>query len=472
MKKAILIGIFLILAAGLVSAADFNVSVTSAKDNIDIDESAQFVFTILNNLDQEQNIKVYSPEVEWSIPEQVVKVYANSESNVKVTLTPTKYVDPGMYGIKINLKEEDSGELVEQIVFVNVRPPGEAISAYKPSVSMEVDIPKVIDPTEAVLVTVILENQNTLYLPDLVLRVTSDIDAFDIEQDLVLESLGKKAVELSYNLDPLQEPGTYKVNFEVLKGKEVIESGDPEIIEISTISPDFEEDIQRWDVPLLRTKIVATYTSNSNAKDTQVVKFPVNVFTSIITSTRPKSETIKEDGQKYKAIALELEPGQSRTIYVITDYWIPLVVLVVILLGLFIYFKYKSPVKIRKGISDVQTKEGGVSELKIMLEVTNTSKKAIKHVSIIDYVPNIADLSQEFIEGTLKPTKILKHEAKGTVLKWEIEEIAPGEDRLLSYDVKSKLSIIGNFRLPRAKIIFKRKGKEVHVYSNSMGVSA
>ena len=56
-------------------------------------------------------------------------------------------------------------------------------------------------------------------------------------------------------------------------------------------------------------------------------------------------------------------------------------------------------------------------------------------------------------------------------MKWDIEDIAPGEDRLISYTLKSKLSIIGKFNIPRAKVSFKRKGKNITGYSNLTGVS-
>ncbi|MBN2367544.1 hypothetical protein JXC34_00870, partial [Candidatus Woesearchaeota archaeon] len=172
------------------------------------------------------------------------------------------------------------------------------------------------------------------------------------------------------------------------------------------------------------------------------------------------------------AIELALEPGESKTVIVTESYRIPFVILIIAIIFAILYYKLKSPVKIRKGISDIKIVEGGVSELKVMLSITNTSKKRIKNVNIMDYVPNIADISKEFVEGTLRPSQVLMHKTKGTVLKWGLEEMAPGEDRLVSYNIKSKLSIIGNFRLPRAKVIFKLKGKEVHAYSNSLGVNA
>ena len=104
--------------------------------------------------------------------------------------------------------------------------------------------------------------------------------------------------------------------------------------------------------------------------------------------------------------------------------------------------------------------------------VKNISNKKITNVTVVDYIPNIADISKEFVEGTLKPSKVLVHQKKGTILKWELSEIAPGEERLISYDLKSKLSIIGNFKLPRAKVVFKKGKREIISYSNSLGVNA
>ena len=117
-------------------------------------------------------------------------------------------------------------------------------------------------------------------------------------------------------------------------------------------------------------------------------------------------------------------------------------------------------------------KEGGISELKVLLEIKNTSDKPIKNVAIIDYIPNIAELATDYMPGTITPAKVLAHKAKGSILKWTIEEMAPGEDRLISYNIKSKLSIIGNFKLPRAKVVFKQNKKEIRSYSNSLGVKA
>ena len=108
----------------------------------------------------------------------------------------------------------------------------------------------------------------------------------------------------------------------------------------------------------------------------------------------------------------------------------------------------------KTNITETRINEGGISKIKIVLEIKSISKKPIKNLTVVDYIPNISDISKEFIEGTLRPSQMLLHKKKGTIL------------------THSKLSIIGNFRLPRAKVIFKRNKKEVHSYSNSVGVNA
>ena len=147
-----------------------------------------------------------------------------------------------------------------------------------------------------------------------------------------------------------------------------------------------------------------------------------------------------------------------------------LIAVIAVIVFLTVYV-FKSSVRIRKGVADVDIKEGGVSALKVLLEIRNVTNKPIKKVAVIDYIPNIADLKKEFAEGTLKPTKVLIHGKKGTILRWELEELGPGEDRLISYSLSSKLSILGHFKLPRAKVIYREKRKERHVYSNTVGIN-
>ncbi|MBW2986276.1 hypothetical protein KY333_02810, partial [Candidatus Woesearchaeota archaeon] len=131
-----------------------------------------------------------------------------------------------------------------------------------------------------------------------------------------------------------------------------------------------------------------------------------------------------------------------------------LIISIAILIILISYFVFRSPVVMRKTATVIATKEGGISELKIIIEIINRSKKQIKHVKIIDNVPRIAELAKEYDVGTVKPDKVVQHERKGTLVKWSLDEVDPGEERVISYKVKSKLSILGGVTLPSAAAKF------------------
>ncbi|MEE9525594.1 MAG: hypothetical protein V3V78_03235 [Candidatus Woesearchaeota archaeon] len=472
MKKTIIILLsLLLLSLAAVSAEDFEYSITSIRSEIDSGEAAQFLLTVNNNLNTIREFRIYSPDIEWDVPTVDIKVYADGETNHKIILTPSKYVEPGkIYGIKINVKDLSTDEVVHtEIVEVNVRSSDKAVSAYRPSIRVTIDMLSTVDPSKQVDIKIKLENQNLLDLSNLSLKISSDADGFETEQNVKLIPLGKKIVELNYNINPLQQPGDYKLTFELWQGGEIAERIVKPIV-IQSISSSFKVDETTSSV-FFKTKTTQTVTSTSNTDAIYITKVPTTFIKRLFTSTNVKADTVKEDGQKYYTVQASFQPGEVKEVEIVVSYRIIVYIILLALILLSIHYKYRSPLAIRKVISDVNTKEGGISELKVTLELTSDAKNTIKKATITDYVPNIANISKEFGEGTLKPSRVFRHKTKGMVLKWDIENIAPGEDRLMSYTVKSKLSIIGTFKIPRAKVSFKKKGKEIIGYSNTAGVS-
>ena len=72
----------------------------------------------------------------------------------------------------------------------------------------------------------------------------------------------------------------------------------------------------------------------------------------------------------------------------------------------------------------------------------------------------------------MQPSKILKHEKKGSIIKWSIDELHVGEERVISYRIKSRLPIIGDFTLESAVARFKHQGKERISHSNTLSVGS
>ena len=121
-----------------------------------------------------------------------------------------------------------------------------------------------------------------------------------------------------------------------------------------------------------------------------------------------------------------------------------------------------------KGADVMEIEEGGISKIKVTLNIKNRTKTKIENVSVIEKIPNIANLVKEEYLGTLKPTKVLRHDVKGTLLKWNIDVLEGFEERMITYKIKSKLSILGSLRLSPAVIRFKNiRGSIIIEHSNS-----
>jgi len=471
LRKFLIYFALLILSLAVVSAADYDISITPVKDRITLSQKAQFLVTISSNSTKVEKFSIFTPDVEWTVPPDVITVYPNTPAKYDLSVTPTKYILPGTYGTNINIRRQVPEELTTKTILINVQTDSEIRTNYRASIKADADMPITTTPDKRLSIRVTLENQNVLNITDLAIRINSDLEVLNTQRDVQLAPLEEKIVEFTYELNPLQDPGEYRVTFELLRSNSTIETFSTRILTIIEVQPPFEK-VENEKLSFLKMTKELTFTSKSNIEDTQKISLPIGFLERIFTSSVPGGKVMKEEEIRSISWDLTLQPGESRTIFVTVNYRLIFYIIFLVTLFTFVYYKYRSPLQIKKEVSDVNLKEGGISEIRVMLEINNNSKKAVSHVTIFDYIPNIAEIEQSHIEGTLKPTKILTHQNKGTIVKWEIDEIAAGEDRLLSYNIRSKLSILGNFKLPRAKVKFKhRKGKEYVSYSNTIGVN-
>lgn len=112
------------------------------------------------------------------------------------------------------------------------------------------------------------------------------------------------------------------------------------------------------------------------------------------------------------------------------------------------------------------TRDGGIARFKIVLQVKNRSKKNIESISIIDKIPDIADYEKEGNVGSLQPVKVVQTK-KGIIAKWIINNLDREEETVITYNIRSRLSILGNMPLPIALAKFEdKKGNVKRSYSN------
>ena len=213
------------------------------------------------------------------------------------------------------------------------------------------------------------------------------------------------------------------------------------------------------------------YNFVSNNKDYKgTFKIETTSLSSIFSSTKPKTETIKEDGKVYFVGDVKLE--NNRMEIVVTKNFIPLFIVIALLIILVVaYYTLRSPLLMTKEASNIVKKDGGISEVTIILHIRNRSQNKIKQIEITDFIHALVSVGGDVPIGSLQPTKVLKHESKGdTVAKWSIDSLDASEERVLSYRIKSTLHILGSFSLPSAKASFKSKDKALKSNSNRLSI--
>lgn len=457
----------LLLLPILVSAKS-QVIIEPMGNYITLAETATFKLSLTNDAEEKQLYSLFSFVQGWDIEpsplgDKVMGVQPGKTRTTTIKARPTESFGPGLYNLALNV-ETDLGEkhLKTLPVYINPEKPME----YIPSIKVTIDMSKKINPQEPQPILLLMENKNPLDMPDLSIKLQSDLPEFNKETITSLSPLEKKNVEFTVVPGPFQKPGKYFLFFTFEKDGEAVKVISQEI-EILPLNPDFSVEIEE-DSSFLKTTKKLIVRNTGNIKSSQNITSPISFWELFFIYSEAK--TIKEDGQRSLFWELTLSPDETADLKVTKNYRPPFYLLIVIFILIGIYFYLKSPFALSKEATSAK-KDATLSNLKIVLHLKNLTKKSLKNIEVIDLVPGIADIEKSLDLGTLRPQEI-KHTKKGTLVKWKIAEIEPKENRIISYQIRSKLKIVGALKLPRAKVVYRARKKKKSAYSNQFRISS
>ena len=449
----------LILVVFSTAAAEFDVKVDPITDTISTSDIAKFRVYITNQ-DKLSSFRVYYNDVLWDVyteprGQNTIAVSKDETGSVTLALRPlSRNINEGhVYVIPLNVVSISTGEIKTVGVNIGVRSEEEIQELYAPVIRGDLALSQEIDPRNDFTIKVDLRNLNPRNFSSVKVKLASQL----INQELstALAPWEKKSVEFQVKLDRLQAPLkdrlTSYVSFPLVSGKifEVeLDHQQYEVVAYGSIEP-----VSSIAKKFLKTTQTITFTNDANAANERLHKEQASWFR-LFTSTEPEAQIIKENGKTYYGWDIALEPQETFAVHIITNYRILFYLAVLAIICVALYYLLRSPLVVLKSTSNVLMREGGISEIKVLLNVMNRGFKPVDDIRVVDQVPHIAELKKEFDVGTLQPTGILKHEMKGTILRWKIESLEPFEERILSYTIKSKLSILGEFRLPVASAYF------------------
>lgn len=452
-----------------------SIEVEPVKDMIDFMESARFRIIIDNPTDviQQYTIKPSAPYVEWLIKTDPltdfeVKAFPHDSREVFVDVKPLS-VGVGRYTLRLQIRNALTQEIALRDIEVNV------ISLSNvPAVSISGDIPKTIDPKQPFTVRVWLENRNSLRLENVSvsLKSTSIRDSTIVTIGPINSGEDKKTVEFNIDLDDAVRPvkDTMRV---VLTG-----THDGKPYEIKSSSLDYEiisyQNIRADHAPSFRIfgkNDQITFVNDANQPYNGLVKTENPFYRALFTKATPAPQVVREEGVRYIAWDVTLAAQEPFAVSIVVNY-LPLVVFLAIILALLVgYFTLRSPIMITKAVQDVTMNEGGIIRFKTVLHIQNRGKRQVDGIAVYDRIPDIADYVESAEPGMVQPAKVA-HTKQGVIIKWMIDSLGRDEEVVIKYPIKARLSILGRFVLPLARVKFDSQGRTRRSYSNKIVIGS
>ncbi len=460
MRRLLFVAVLCLLAFS-VSAVDFTVSLFPNERTIKSNETAVFELELEHNSPVEELFEVYSNDVTWDVrPEKILNVPAGEKLKANLLVHPLN-LNPGTYNLPVFFKRSGSSDQQKVFVYVAVESPFPEDATYLPAVRGVANVDEEVDPRKGLTIKLSLENQNMRILENVNVRVRSGVINKDYTTSL--GPLEKKTLTFLAELDPFTPPGKDALQVSiVVPEKEKAYQFDLfpvpfKVMEYGVVVPS----VEGQSLFLKRLETITLY-NKGNKPLTHVYKIPAwfakKWFISAVPEPRSESGALSWE--------VPLEAGASAQISVTYDYrplfWLFLIAAVIVAA----YYLFRSPIAVAKRASVVGSHEGGITELKVVIELVNRSGKIVRNVRIMDLAPKLADVEKEFKETILAPSKIVPHENTGTLVRWDIDMMEPREHRILTYKIRTRLQVLGGMTLPVAAVRFFIDGNEREVISN------
>jgi len=452
LNKFCLIASVFLLLLNAAYAASFDVKVAPITDKIVVDEVAEYEIIIQNNLDTDEEFIIkkagypfwdmYTKPLQNPI---TLNVPALSTASIRLFVDPLYITNVDTYTLDVGIVLERTGQEQKVPITIGIKSTEPLIQGYIPTVLASTSIsPDSIDPREEFRIKVVLNNQNVIDYINLTIKVESNL--FKDELHAPLGPKEDKTIEITKKLDDMALPQQDKLVIAVFRNERMIVNPIVKVFEIKEYS--IQEDIPKEQSFLKIKKGIKVLSNNPEYKAN--IKVETTAFKNLLLTSSPRAETLKEDGKQYLVWHVELGKDRTVTVYTTENYRPIVVIIVLIIAAVVLYFVFRSPIVVRKSIANIGMSEGGISEAKVVVRVKNRSSNQLANIEVIDNVSHIAHVEKEVSIGSMQPHAVLKHPKKGIILKWTIETLEPGDERVLSYRMKSRLAILGEFNLPAA----------------------
>jgi len=438
----LLLALFLIQP---VLAVNLTVEKVSDKEAmvVGLDTPTTFVLNVTNNgpTDKFSFYTFFGPQ---SSPTGLVQINSGETKTVELKISQRDDLKlRGYVSFSYFIQGTDKSEIEEKVTV--------SVLELKDIFKMGADS---INP-ESNSINIYLENKVNFEFKDLKIHFSSPF--FEKDEVVSLSSYEKKSFNIELNKEDFSKliAGFYTLISDIqLKDlsahiEESIDFKEKNIL---------REDVKEYGFIIFTTVIKKINEGNTVQDSSTLVK--KNSISRIFTTFSPKPNIVDRNGFTVNYIwNKRINPGESFEVQVKTNWLIPFLIIILIILTVIFARKYsKTDLVLRKRVAFMNA-NGGEFALKIMINIE--ARKFIENVKLFDRLPPLVKVHEKF--GGDLPKRYNKTKR---IFEWELENLEAGEKRMVSYIIYSRIGVLGRFALPSAYAMFNREGKPKEVNSN------
>lgn len=436
MKKKILLAALLVTFVS--TAAAFPSQLQVVERTATSSDPAVFNLTVENDRDDTDRFRIssiLSPPVtsDWFEYDYSKEIAGGEIGSFLIEVYPEQNAIQQNYGFTVNLRSLRGGELAKHDSYVSVE------NEYDLSITSFQLFRTEVLPGDNVNVSATVRNTAFGTLDDFRVELKG-FGETQTESGTVLGS--SDSIRYNFQLEVPEDgmPGNQTVTLTVFNKGERQQhiSQNVSVGEVEEIVRSTEVDDR------LLTSTWTTEVENTGNIETVVEvnsSLPVYVDPLVKFDPEPDSVESRADEQFY-TWNVKLQPGETDRVGYTIDYVPAVGFLVLLFIGVLGIKKLQTDIRFSK--SSKQEEAG----IRVRIEIENNSGTPRRNLEVEDFVPDIADVSQEF--DFAKP--VITHTSNGTRLRWDVDQLDSGEQRVFEYRIKPQVSVEDGVMLPSAEI--------------------
>ncbi len=477
--KIVWVGIVFILVSSLVYSLPVQMIISPLEQRATFEDQALFNLTLRNQGPDHLKLRLFSPNFpEWDFNSEPLENPIHVEIGPQETKTLTVRFQPlhvnaiGVYSLPVHVQNIETLETNSMKFRVSLLSLNKGKKSYVPSVKVITDQYLTVDPRNTGLLRVSLENLNLLDLSQLTVQIRGDLFSADVSTSLTPrgERDATKTLQIPVDLPDNLVPQEETLLITLLSENKKI--ADVALTTLS-IAPYNVIDTQAQSRhQFLRSHSIITYTNKGNVRFDGDQQVPTAFFERLFSRTNPRASTGQNSDGYFYAFTLHLIPGESQTVYIFTNYYPVAIILLLLVIGVALYYLYRSPLTVTKHATDVTYADGGISGLRVNIHLKNRSSIPIKDIVVTDRAPRMAVLEQGLSLGSLPPSSTKRYLDGSTQMTWHIDDLGTEEERMITFRVKTPLSVVGEYTLSSAIAHYSYAGRKGSQQSRQVTVNS